>query len=237
MKIMNTNINIQDMIQTDLPEDSIKLRKIEKMFEEYKEKANSDEMSDLGIYYSEILAQMYEDGFIEKDNNESKKLLKVSFDLLEKLSNKGSLSHKVKLADAYNDGIGVKKDYKKALLLYEELYKKGDSYSTLRMGVIYLDNIEEGLYKGKELEMSRKGFFYIEESLKLGFKGIENFLGIIYYRFLYRYSKNIEKEKGLNYFNILLKNNNIPEYNINNLHKFCEEQSEFCEEHGWSVKK
>jgi len=180
---------------------SMKFDKINNVLTKYKKESNEGK-----VKYMNIVAQMSEDGIMKKDE----RFIEKRVIRLEELSNQGKLYAKYDLAEIYYH----EEKLDKAMELYEELYKKGDSESAKMMALIFFQKDE-----------NKKGFFYLKESLNLGNTEINEMIGSFYYTFIYKTTKN--KEEALKYFKISLKERKDT-YILGIYKEFCDSVGNYC---------
>jgi len=175
--------------------------------------------------YGEFLSNLYEYKFIKYNKKEKDKLMKLKLKYLKDGNDQGDIVAKKRLADLYYYGDGIEKDKEKAIVLYKELYKRGDSISTFILGFSYFGLSEENLSIEDIIKIKKKGLFYIEESKRLGLTTLD--IGGMYYRFVYPYTK--DKEEALKYFKESLNESK------KEIIDFCKNETKFCKENNLTI--
>jgi len=87
---------------------------------------------------------------------------------------KGHVSSQLNLGVIYNQGIGVKLDYKEAAKWYQKAAEKGNSKAQLNLGILY------DLGRGVEKDVAKAQENYKKAAMK-GMRDAQYNLGIIYY--------------------------------------------------------
>ena len=116
---------------------------------------------------SPVFAATYEDGEAAYEANDYKKAASI----WEELAEQGDITSRLKMAELYTIGRGVKKDFSAAFKLYDEAAEQGSAEAQFKLGLIYMSgqkDVKVDRVKARELYLKAANQGYVKAQYQYG---------------------------------------------------------------------